>query len=530
MTPAVPAAFHAAGTSSGEALVVENLSKRFGGELALDAVDLTVRRGEVHGLLGANGSGKSTLIKILAGFHAPEPGGRVGLFGVDLPLPVHANAARALGMAFVHQNLALIPSLSVTENLRLSQLASAPDWRISWRREHEAAAATLLRYGLRFDPRAPILGLSSAEQALFAIVRAVEDLGGASAGSRGRLLVLDEPTPFLPRVGVDQLFGLIRQVVAEGASVIFVSHDISEVMEITDRATVLRDGVLADVLETRSASHGDFVERIVGRSVQLYRGHGMDAAERQPVARIVDLTARGLGPVTLDVGKGEIVGLTGLIGSGFDRVCAAAYGAVPAMRGVLELDRGQSVQSIALPSIEPPQSIDAGVVYLPADRLGASGVGGLSVVENEMLPMLDRMRGRFGLDRRRMMRAAGKLGAEFNVKPNAPVLPLMTLSGGNQQKALMAKWLQTKPRLILLDEPTQGVDVGARQQLLAALDGASLEGAGILMASTDWEQLAQICHRVIVFAHGLIVAELTGADLNEEIIAECCYHSMTRIA
>ena len=150
-----------------------------------------------------------------------------------------------------------------------------------------------------------VSSLSSAEQALFAIVRAVEDLGGASAGSRGRLLVLDEPTPFLPRVGVDQLFGLIRQVVAEGASVIFVSHDISEVMEITDRATVLRDGVLVDVLETRSASHDDFVERIVGRSVQLYRGRGMKAAERAPIARIVDLMAAGLGPVTLDCRQGR---------------------------------------------------------------------------------------------------------------------------------------------------------------------------------------------------------------------------------
>ena len=256
----------------------------------------------------------------------------------------------------------------------------------------------------------------------------------------------------------------------------------------------------------------------------------MKAAERAPIARIVDLMAAGLGPVTLTVGKGEIVGLTGLIGSGFDRVCAAAYGAVPAMRGVLELDRGQSLQSIALPSIEPPRSIDAGVAYLPADRLGAAGVGGFSVVENEMLPMLERMRGRFGLDRRRMMRDRRELGAEFNVKPNAPFLPLMALSGGNQQKALMAKWLQTKPQLILLDEPTQGVDVGARQQLLAALDGASLEGAGILIASTDWEQLAQICHRVIVFAHGGHRDGTDGRRLNEETIAECCYHSMTRIA
>ena len=528
MNPAVPAARPAAGASAGDALVVENLSKRFGGELALNGVSLSVRRGEVHGLLGANGSGKSTLIKILAGFHAPEAGGSMRLFGAELPLPVRADEAKALGLAFVHQNLALIPTLSLTENMRLTHFATAPDWRISWRREHDSVAATLARYGLRLNPRAPISSLSSAEQALFAIVRAVEDLGPAvdSAG-RSRLLVLDEPTPFLPRVGVDQLFALVRRIVSEGASVIFVSHDIAEVMEITDRATILRDGLLVDVLNTRSASHEDFVERIVGRSVTLFHVHKLGAAKRSTVARISDLTAPGLGPVGIEVGKGEIVGLTGLIGSGFDRVCAATYGAAPALGGRLELEGDGSID---LAEIEPPRAIQAGLAYLPADRLGAAGVGGLSVAENEMLPVLERMRGRFGLDRRRMARTALELGATFNVKPNAPLLPLMALSGGNQQKALVAKWLQTKPRLILLDEPTQGVDVGARQQLLAALDEASLGGAGILLASTDWEQLAQICHRVIVFARGLAVMELTGARLNEETIAECCYHSMTRIA
>ncbi len=527
MNPTAPAARRAAGAPDGDALVVENLSKRFGGELALNGVNLAVRRGEVHGLLGANGSGKSTLIKILAGFHAPEPGGSMRLFGADLPLPVRADEAKALGLAFVHQNLALIPSLSLTENMRLTHFATAPDWRISWRREHEFVAETLGRYGLKLNPRAPVSSLSSAEQALFAIVRAVEDLGSGERGGRNRLLVLDEPTPFLPRVGVDQLFGLVRRIVSEGASVIFVSHDIAEVMEITDRATILRDGLLVDVLETRTASHDDFVERIVGRSVTLFHVHKLGASKRSTAARISDLTAPGLGPVEIDVGKGEIVGLTGLIGSGFDRVCAAAYGASPAIGGRLELEGGATID---LASIEPPRAIEAGIAYLPADRLGAAGVGGLSVAENEMLPVLETMRGRFGLDRRRMARTALELGATFNVKPNAPILPLMALSGGNQQKALMAKWLQTKPRLILLDEPTQGVDVGARQQLLAALDAASLGGAGILLASTDWEQLAQICHRVIVFARGRAVMELTGAQLSEETIAECCYHSMTRIA
>ena len=510
-----------------DALVVQNLSKRFGGALALNNVDLLVRRGEVHGLLGSNGSGKSTLIKILAGFHTPEPGGRICLFGADLPLPVHAESAKALGLAFVHQNLALIPSLSLTENFRLTRFATEPNWRISWRREHDATARTLARFGLQLNPRAPVSSLSAAEQAMFAIVRAIEDLGPADASGRGRLLVLDEPTPFLPKAGVDQLFMLVRRIVAEGASVIFVSHDISEVMEITDRATVLRDGALVGVLETRKASAADFVERIVGRSVNLFHVHMLSAAKRSPAADVSDLVAPGLGPISFQIGRGEIVGVTGLIGSGFDRVCGSLYGATPTARGRLILD---SSEALELASIDPVASIAAGVVYLPADRLGAAGIGGLSVADNEMLPMLKTMRNRFGLDRGRIARAARDLGAAFDVKPNVPSLPLAALSGGNQQKALLAKWLQTKPRLILLDEPTQGVDVGARQQLLAALDAVSLEGAGILIASTDFEQLAQICHRVVVFARGQMVAELTGVHLNKETIAECCYHSMTRIA
>jgi ribose transport system ATP-binding protein len=174
--------------------------------------------------------------------------------------------------------------------------------------------------------------------------------------------------------------------------------------------------------------------------------------------------------------------------------------------------------------------LEAGVAYLPADRLGAAGVGELSVVNNVMLPLLDQMRNSFGLDHRRMIRSARELGAEFGVKPNIPLMPLGSLSGGNQQKALMAKWLQTKPKLILLDEPTQGVDVGARQQLLAALDAASSDGASILLASTDYEQLAQICHRVVVFARGQATIELTGSQVTKDTIAEHCYHSMTSVA
>ena len=360
---------------------------------------------------------------------------------------------------------------------------------------------------------------------MFAIVRAAEDLGPAEGG-RGRLLVLDEPTPFLPRVGVDQMFALVRRIVSEGASVIFVSHDIGEVMEITDRATILRDGALVGVLETRKATAADFVERIVGRAVKPFQVHALSGAKRETVARVEGLKAGALGPVSFEVGKGEALGLAGLIGSGFDRVCGALYGAERAQAGKLVVDG----DGLALHDMIPPAALAAGVVFLPADRLRAAGVGALPVQENVLLPVLDKMRSGFGLDRRRMGRAALQLGHAFHVRPNAPNLPLSALSGGNQQKALMGKWLQTKPKLILLDEPTQGVDVGARQQLFAALDAASLEGAGVIVASTDFEQLAQICHRVLIFARGQIVAELTGDHVTKESIAECCYHSMTRIA
>ena len=508
------------------ALVVERLSKRFGGALALHNVDFAVRRGEVHGLLGSNGSGKSTLIKILAGFHTPEPGGRISVFGRELALPVHAENAKAMGLAFVHQNLALIPSLSLTENFRLTRFATEPNWRISWRREHEAVAQALRRYNLDLDPRAPVSSLSAAEQALFAIVRAEEDLAGADS-ARGKLLILDEPTPFLPAVGVEQLFQLVRAIVAEGASVVFVSHDIDEVMEITDRATILRDGALVDVLETKRATASEFVERIVGRAVKPFHVHRLASGRPQPAARVEGALAARLGPVSLEVGKGEILGLTGLIGSGFDRLCAALYGAERASAGRLIVDQ---TDAFDLAALDPPAVLAAGVVYLPADRLRAAGVGALPVADNVLLPVLGAMRRGLGLDKARMARTAHELGAAYDVKPNAPSLPLAALSGGNQQKALIGKWLQTKPKLILLDEPTQGVDVGARQQVFAALDAASLAGAGVVVASTDFEQLAQICHRVLVFARGQIVAELTGAQVAKETIAKCCYHSMTRIA
>jgi ribose transport system ATP-binding protein len=507
----------------GDALVIRHLSKRFGGAVALDGVSLNVARGEVHGLLGSNGSGKSTLIKVLAGFHTPEPGAELDLYGVRVPLPIPGPRVREMGLAFVHQHLGLIPSLSVTENLNLGSLSTRPNWAINWSRAHADARTVFERFGLDIDPEVEVGRLSAVQQALLAIVRAYEDLRKASADHADRpgVLVLDEPTPFLPRAGVEQLFQLVRRCTGLGASVIFVSHDVEEVREITDRATILRDGHLVDTVLTRETGHDAFVERIIGRNLKAYSGVKAPLAQTSPQVSIKGLAAAGVGPVDFALAPGEILGITGLIGSGFDNVPALLYGARPGVRGAMHLDG----RAIDLGALTPEAALSQGIAYLPADRLGEAGIGSLSVGDNVAIPVFDKLRGILGLTSEAINGHAFGLGAAAGVKPNVPAMPLSALSGGNAQKALMTKWLQVKPRLLLLDEPTQGVDVGARQQIWNALDSAAANGASILIASTDYEQLALICHRVLTFGRGRIVGELSGQALTKSGIAEQCYRS-----
>ena len=511
------------GSGSPPALALRHFSKRFGGELALNDVALDVAPGEVHGLLGQNGSGKSTLIKILAGFHAPEAGAELHINGEPVPLPIPPGAALGLGLAFVHQHLALVPSLSVLENLRIGQFATRSRWRIDWRRERERARQTFHRFGLRIDPAARIRDLPQVERALVAIVRAFEDIGLRTNADRPGILVLDEPTPFLPRAGVDQLFSLVRGIVGEGTSVIFISHDVDEVMEITDRATVLRDGIVAGTLETGRASSDDFVELIIGRRVKLFQSERRDLSAAPVDVRIDGLSGSTAEDVTIELRRGEIVGLTGLIGCGSDEVPYLVFGAQKARSGTIELAGTRFGAS----SMMPATALAASMALLPSDRLAAAGVGPLSVADNITLPVLSDFFRTVGLDWSQIGQRAEALCEAYEVRPNRPAMKLGSLSGGNQQKVLLAKWLQTRPKLLLLDEPTQGVDVGARQAVFEALHAASLEGTAVLCASTDYEQLAQICDRVLIFARGRIVRELWGDDVTKDNIAEQCLRGLS---
>jgi ribose transport system ATP-binding protein len=505
------------------ALAFSGLSKTFGGEHALRSVDFSVAAGEVHGLLGQNGSGKSTLIKILAGFHAPDPGATLQIGGHDVVLPLPPGGVRPFGVAFVHQHLGLIPQVTVLENLLLTRLSGrggiARPWAINWAQERTAARRLFEQYGLDIDPGVPLSRLSSVERALVAIVRAVEEIGAGGTKSGHGLLVLDEPTPFLPRSDVDRLFTLVRRVVSSGASVVFVSHDIDEVLEITDRATVLRDGQVAGVLTTLDATRDTMVAMIVGR--QLTRGPSRSAViDSTPTAvTIANLSGGQVAEMSLSLRAGEVVGLTGLLGSGYEQVPYLVYGALQAQGGTLTLGR----ERIDLTTQTPGVAIKAGLVLIPGDRLVAGGVGALPIVDNVTLPALARLFRPFLLHRNAMLAATRSLGERFGVVPNRPALPLASLSGGNQQKVILAKWLQLSPKLILLDEPTQGVDVGARQTVYQAIRDAAANGACVLCASSDAEQLAEICDRVVVLGRGRIAAELTAPTLSKHAITECCY-------
>lgn len=512
--------------TSSPVLSLRNLSKTFGGTQALKGVDLTILPGEVHGLLGENGSGKSTLIKILCGFHGPDPGAELEVGGDSVSLPLAPGQFRDLGLSFVHQDLGLVPELSVLENLRVGEMIAHRGTWISWGAERRRARETFRRYDLELNPSAKVNELTQTERALLAIIRAVEGIRRSQQerGSQHGLLVLDEPTVFLPREGTDQLFRIVREIVASGdASVLFVSHDLDEVLEVTDRVTVFRDGRLRGTVVTRQTSEDELVEMIIGRRLSSMTVGGHELRDTA-----VDVTVRGLSgsvlrDLDIDVHRGEILGVTGLIGSGFEDIPYFLFGAAPCRSGTLSA-HGVTYD---LTAMSPERAVANGFVLLPGDRQRDGSVPTLSVADNIMLQVLPSYRAPLGLRKGAMKSRARELLDQYDVRPPDPRLPYESLSGGNQQKALLAKWLQAEPRVIFLHEPTQGVDVGARGQIFTMLGQAASEGACVIVASSDYEQLAAVCDRVLVLVRGRIGREISGAEVTKERIAEQVYNSVT---
>lgn len=487
-------------------LVARGISKHFRATQALERFDVTVVAGEVHGLVGENGSGKSTFIRILAGYHAPDPGGHLEVGGQTVRLPLRPGEPRRLGLSFVHQELGLIPSLSILENLRLGDLGTRRGLRVNWKRQRRAAEEMLARHDLALDPGVRVAGLEPVERALVAIVRAADELRAGHPGRSpgGGLLVLDEPTVFLPRVENERLRALMRAVADSGAGVLFVSHDVEEVHRTADRVTVLRDGHRLGTVARGEAAAQDIVAMMTGRRLETVSPPG----SRVPVGT-AGITVRGLSggmvrDVSLDVGRGEVLGLTGLAGSGYEDVASLLCGARRPVMGHLVV----AGAALALAGMTPAAAQAAGIAYVPADRHRHGGVGALPVADNVTLPLLDRYRRRGRLRGDRLLADAAALLRAFDVRPPDPRIPWRALSGGNQQKALVAKWLSTDPRLLLLDEPTRGVDVGARRTIQAMIRAAADRGACVLLASADTEQLQAVCDRVLVMIDGRVAGQV----------------------
>ena len=496
---------------SGRAVLhVDHLSKTYPGQVALDGAHLQVRSGEVHALVGQNGSGKSTLIKLLAGHIKSDHGSRVAFDGlpVDMWSPPHDVRRR---IRVVHQDLGLVPTLSAVENLGLGRgYDTGVAGRILWQQETARCQAALLRFGLAPDVRMPVAALSAAERAAIAIVRALQDWSDDQRG----LLVLDEPTASLNRAEVDALFREVRRVTDAGHGVLFVSHILEEVLGLADRVTVLRDGhVVASGVPVAELDQGKLIELIVGREVgQLYSQ--LPHVPGRTVLEAQGLFGITLRDVSLKVAQGEVLGIAGLVGSGRDEIAGCLYGMTPRFAGKVLVEKRKVYTS-------PREAIQAGIALVPADRKNMGLILEERLVEHVPLPRYGPLQSRGRLSHRAVRCEVAHWIDKLEVQPPALGRRMEKFSGGNQQKAVLARWLRTEPKVLLLDEPTQGVDVGAKSSIYRHVADAAAAGMAVMLTSSDAEELVHMCDRVLVLRGGAVAAELHGAELTEErVIAE----------
>lgn len=473
-------------------LEMKGITKRFGTFEALKGVDFDLRAGEVHALVGENGAGKSTLMKILAGVQ-PATSGTMSVAGRRVAFGSVADA-QAAGVAMVYQELALATDLSVAENLFLGNLGT---W-VSHARLAQRAVPLLEQVELAVPPLTRLGALAVGEQQLVEIARAL--------GHERRVLVFDEPTAALSSLETERLFKLVRKLEEQGVGVVYISHRLEEVFELADRVTVLRDGLKVTTADVADLTPDDVVRAMVGRDVKRFRREPTPRAEEAPVE--FEFEDDGLAPGRIELRPGEIVGLAGVIGSGRSQVLATLFGAAGKAR----------VGGVRVGS--PHHAIDLGMFLVPEDRKLSGLVLELSVRENLAMAILPRLlvAGLFvnaGKERREALRWVESL----NLRPPQPEKRVRELSGGNQQKVVVGKALATELRVLLLDEPTRGVDVGARSEIYGVIDGLAREGMAILVASSDTDELVGLCDRVMVFRGGRVAVTLERPLDESEVVA-----------
>lgn len=478
-------------------LVFDRLVKSFGGTKALRGVSLNVERGEIVALLGGNGAGKSTLIKTLGGLFRPDS----GAITIDGAAYAHViGKAGGQAVAFIHQDLGLIEWMSVAENIALSLGYEKSVGRIDWAACERRADAALKLVDADFPSSMRVQSLSRTEKSLVAIARAL--------ASDCDFLVLDEPTASLPADEVERLFAALRPLKAKGVGMIYVSHRLDEIFKIADRVAVLRDGQMVGMRDIQQTNPEELVSLIVGRKA---RDIDRPAVHPGPeILRLTNFTTRGAGPIDLKVKRGELVGLVGLRGAGHESISRSLFGLMP--------HSGEVVLEGNCPDLTSTRAAMAsGIGFVASDRVSESIAPGLSICENTFLN--PRAIGRsllnlLGAEREATM--AARIGATVGLQPNDPTLAIEALSGGNQQKVVVGRWVLSERRLLIAEDPTAGVDVGAKAEIYHLLFQALSSGMGVLVVSTDFEEVANLCHRAVVFSRGQVVAELSGTELSIE--------------
>ncbi|NEM90938.1 sugar ABC transporter ATP-binding protein [Galbitalea soli] len=472
-------------------LQVSALSKSFFATRAAEDVTFSVNQGEIVSLLGENGAGKSTVIKMLAGVYRPDSG-EMKLSGADLD----ASGVRKQ-ISIIHQNLGLIEWMTVAENI--AQVLGYPRRLgfIDQRAMNRRAAEVLELVGGGIDPQARVFDLPRTERSLLAIARGLV--------TNPKLLVLDEPTASLPAADVERLFAVLRRLRDSGVGMIYVSHRLDEIYEISSRTVVMRNGHVVAERPVAGLSHAELVELIVGRHTQATV---FDSPEEGVRLELRDVAVDGAGPVTLTLHRGEVVALCGLRGAGQEPIGRAVAGAVPIRSGSLRLDGDDFVPR------NPSVAVGRGIGFATSNREAEAVAPGMSVRENLFLNPAVWGRRAFQFRTGKAERAAAaEYVRAFGVRPADPELPLDTFSGGNQQKVILARWFGVGRKVVVLEEPTMGVDVGAKADIYGLLRDAARLGTAALVVSTDMEEVSKIAHRAIVFGRGVVVAELSGADL-----------------
>jgi ribose transport system ATP-binding protein len=493
-------------------LAVRALKKHFGGVKALDGVDFTLRRGEVHALVGENGAGKSTLIKILTGVYGYESG-TIEFDGAPFA-PAAPQDAKRTGVQVVHQEFNLLDHLSVAENISIEAMPRTRLGLLDRAEMNRRARAAVAAIGLTdLDVRAPVSKLGIARRQLIEIARALQ--------SKSRLLILDEPTATLTERETRRLFGIIRRIKADGVTVVFVSHHLEEVFEIADRVTVFRNGVTVATESIAETTPEGVVRHMVGRAVgKCVAAAARKGADSGIALRVEGLRVRaspGAAPVSFDLRYGEILGVAGLVGSGRTEILRSLFGVDPVATGRIFRD-GREVRFRG-----PKDAIACGIGFVTEDRKDEGLILQMPIEANISLANLRDIARRWLIDFRRERRQAREGAERLALKYGATSDPASSLSGGNQQKVVLAKWLARSPRVLLLDEPTRGVDVGAKFEIYAILNRLAAEGVAMLIVSSEMPELMTLSDRIMVMAKNETQGTLERTAFSEEAILRMAY-------